>query len=103
MRARDQKKAGHAITVQEAITAYIAYLAAQGQKTDDTARRAAAHIVPKLGGRQVEKLTSAEIQSWLADLANDRAFVRSKRDGSRNFKNDALDDPEVVRRRRSSA
>jgi integrase len=104
VRARDEKEQpGGALTVQEAVTAYIAFLRARGQKTDDTERRAAAHIVPRLGSRQVEKLTSAEIRSWLAELAGGPALVRSKRDGIRKFKIAALDDPEVMRRRRSSA
>ena len=103
LRARDVKEPGFLMTVGEAVTAYIACLAARGQKTDDTNRRAVAHILPHLGDIEVEKLTTAQIRDWLARLASAPAFVRSKRDSARKFKNAPLHDPEVIRRRRSSA
>jgi integrase len=103
LRARDQVAPGSPITVREAVNAYIAFLRARGAPTNDTERRAALHILPQLGDVEVEKLTSLQIRHWLAVHANAPAYVRSKKGGERQVKAAPLGDPEVMRRRRSSA
>jgi integrase len=103
LRARDQVAPGSPTTVREAVAAYLAFLRARGAPTNDTERRAALHILPQLGDVEVEKLTSLQIRHWLAAHANAPAYVRSKKGGERKVKIAPLDDPEVIRRRRSSA
>lgn len=102
IRARDQDKPASPITVRQAMADYIELLKGRGQSTNDTERRAAVHILPKLGEVQVEKLTSAQIRKWLADHATAPALVRSKKNGTRKVKAKP-EDAESIRQRRSSA
>jgi integrase len=90
------------LTVRQAIADYIEFQEQRGKPTDDAERRAVAHILPKLGGKRVEELTSATLRKWLADLAAEPALKRTRRGQPRQFKAPPTDD-EAVRRRRSSA
>ncbi len=101
-RARDQDKPSSPLTVKQAVEAYIAFLDSRGQRINETAGRANAHILPKLGEIEVEKLTSAQIRKWLADLAKAPAMLRSKKD-KRQFRAAPGEDAEAIRRRQSSA
>ena len=90
------------LTVRRAIADYIEFKRAEGRETNDTERRAAAHILPALGDIEVADLTSARIRRWLSDLASSPAFKRTKKGADRKFK-PTPEDEEAVRRRRSSA
>lgn len=90
------------ITVREAVARYVDFLLALGRSTEDTERRAAAHILPKLGDIEVASLTSERIRAWLFALASAPALARTKPGAPQNYKN-ASDDLEAQRRRRSSA
>ncbi|MDB5533221.1 MAG: integrase family protein [Hyphomicrobiales bacterium] len=90
------------LTVRKALANYIDFLEAQGRPTEDTQRRAVAHILPKLGDVELVSLTSDKIRKWLAALASAPAFVRTKKGERQNYK-EATDDAETIRRRRSSA
>ena len=91
------------LTVRRAVANYVDFLKAQGRATEDTERRAVAHILPKLGDIEVAALTSEKIRQWLAALASAPAFVRTKTGERQNHKPAPGGDPEAVRRRRSSA
>lgn len=102
LRARDQDRPSSPLTVREAVDLYIEFLRSRGQNTNDTRRRADVHIIPQLGEKEVEALTSAQIRKWLADHAAAPALVRSKKNGTRKTKQ-APNDDDAIRRRRSSA
>jgi integrase len=92
------------LTVRRAMARYIDFLAAQGKRTLETERRTAALILPSLGDVEVASLTSDRIRKWLTAMAAAPALLRSKRDAKqRNTKAAPGNDPEAVRRRRSSA
>jgi integrase len=62
------------------------------------------HIVPHLGDFQCDRLTTAEIQRWLRELAASPARLRSKKDAKKpNFRELDKTDHEAIRRRRTSA
>ncbi len=90
------------LTVRRALADYIEFKQAEGRDTNDTERRAAAHILPVLGNIEVADLTSTRIRRWLSDLAASPAFKRTKKGADRKFKPTPADE-EAVRRRRSSA
>jgi integrase len=91
------------LTVRRAVVDYVDFLQAAGRQTDHTEQRAVAHILPKLGDVEVASLTSDKIRMWHAALANAPAFVRTKKGERQKFKTPPGNDPEAVRRRRSSA
>ena len=90
------------LTVRRALADYVEFKQSEGRDTNDTERRAAAHILPVLGDIEVADLTSTRIRRWLSDLAASPAFKRTKKGADRKFK-PTPEDEEAVRRRRSSA
>ena len=95
---------GGPYTVRECLDEYVAWLQGHRKSGHDARYRVDTHIAPKLGDIQCDRLTTAEIQKWLRDLANSPALLRSRKDAKkRNVR--ALDkgDADAIRRRRSSA
>ena len=69
------------LTVRRALADYIEFKLAEGtsaRSINDTERRAAAHILPTLGDKEVAELTAATLRRWLANLAASPAMKRSK-------------------------
>jgi integrase len=92
------------LTVRRALANYVDHLTTQGKATDDTERRFAVHVLPKLGDLEVSSLTSGQLNRWKFALATAPALARSKKGAkTRNIKKTADDDPETERRRKSSA
>ena len=90
-------------TVGKAVADYFDWYEGRGGK----ARRATetiakAHILPALGNRDAAKLTTKAIRDWHFDLAATPGRLRSKR-GKPVRHRDPVDDPEVRRRRQSTA
>lgn len=95
---------GGPYAVAQCLDEYVAWLQGHRKTGKDARYRVATHIVPKLGEIQCDRLTTAEIQKWLRDLAGSPARLRSSKDAKkRNVR--ALDkgDADAIRRRRSSA
>src|SRR5262249_52465935 len=91
-------------TVRECLDEYLTWLQGHRKTGSDARYRIDTHIAPKLGDIQCNRLTTAEIQRWLRDLANSPARVRSKKDAKKaNFREPVKGDHEATRRRRSSA
>ena len=91
-------------TVMDCLTEYLTWFEGHRKSGVDTRSRIEAHIAPKLGEIQCARLTTAEIQKWLRDLANSPARVRSKRDAKKpNVRVLDKTDPDAVRARRASA
>src|SRR5262249_7082056 len=70
-------------TVRECVEEYFAWLQAHRKTGYDARHRVYTHIVPYLGEFQCDRLTTAEIQRWLRDLAARPARLRSKKDAKR--------------------
>jgi integrase len=95
---------GGPYTVSQCLDEYVAWLEGHRKTGHDARYRVKTHIAPKLGEIQCDRLTTAEIQKWLRELAASPALLRSRKDAKkRNIR--ALDkaDADAVRRRRSSA
>jgi integrase len=91
-------------TVQECLEEYLTWLQGHRKTGSDAGYRVKTHIASKLGDIQCNRLTTAEIQKWLRDLANSPARLRSKKDAKKpNFRELVKGDGEAIRRRRASA
>jgi integrase len=108
-RARDLfKQNAHAeagvgpYTVAVAIKDYLQNLSHRGKDTYDAEFRANAHIVPKLGTIECNKLTTKKLRDWLSAVALTPVRVRPKK-GKQQHREFNRDDPEAVRKRRVSA
>jgi integrase len=81
----DEARPAGRITVSRAIADYIDYLSASGKLTSTAESAAVTWILPKLGHCEVAALTSQQLRSWVAWMAENGG------------------DEEQIRRRRSSA
>jgi integrase len=91
-------------TVRECLDEYLTWLLGHRKSGGDARYRIEAHIAPRLGDIQCNRLTTAEIQKWLRDLANSPARLRSRKDAKKpNFRELTKGDGEAIRRRRASA
>jgi integrase len=91
-------------TVRECVEEYFAWFQHHRKTAYDARHRVYTHIIPKLGDIQCDRLTPAQIQKWLRDLAASPARLRTKKDAKRaNFRELAKGDGEAIRRRRASA
>jgi integrase len=91
-------------TVRECVEEYLTWLQGHRKTGYDARHRVHTHIVPHLGDFQCDRLTTAEIQRWLRNLAASPARLRSKKDAKKpNFRELDKADHEAVRRRRASA
>ncbi|HWK88139.1 MAG TPA: tyrosine-type recombinase/integrase [Xanthobacteraceae bacterium] len=91
------------LTVKQAMEDYLAFKESEGADTYEAKKRIAVHILPKLGSKKVMDLTSQIIRNWHKGLADAPALIRRKNGGPDRFKKLNLDDPEVARKRKSSA
>lgn len=102
-RALGKRKVTGPLTVIQAMDDYIAFLKSMDKATGDAKGRIDAFILPKLGERLVDELTAQEIRDWHSGIANSAPLVRTKKGDRHNVKKVNLSDPEVKRRRQSSA
>jgi integrase len=94
---------GGPYTVSDALRDYLAAYERKGGKAVDRTRDVVdAHITPALGNMMVAKLTRRRIEAWYDALAAAPRRLRTKR-GDKTKLAKAPDNPEDVRRRRSSA
>jgi integrase len=84
-------------TVRHAMEDYLAHMASTKKTAKATAGRAGSMVLPVLGDIDAAKLSADRIRRWLVALANAPILRRGKRLAVDH------DDPEAVRRRRSSA
>jgi integrase len=91
-------------TVGECLGEYLTWLQGHRKTAGDARYRVDAHIAPKLGEIQCNRLTTAELQKWLRDLASSPARLRTKKDAKRpRYRELDRADQEAIRRRRASA
>jgi hypothetical protein len=95
---------GGPYTVPQCLREYVTWFHSHRKTGYDVHHRVFTHLLPKLGEIQCDRLTTAEIQKWLRDLANAPALLRSRKDAKkRNVRTLDKGDADAIRRRRSSA
>jgi integrase len=98
-----QAKAGIGpYTVAAAMADYAQRLAHEGKDARDSQWRIDAHIIPKLGHIECNKLTAAKIRSWMAAITSTPGRLRPK-DGKPQHRKFDSSNEEDVRRRRNTA
>jgi integrase len=91
-------------TVRACLEDYLTWLQGHRRTGNDARYRINTHITPKLGDIECSRLSTAELQKWLRDLASSPARLRSKKNAKKpNLRPLAKDDPEAVRRRKATA
>ena len=60
------------------------------------------HILPSLGSKDVEKLNRRQIRNWLTQVAELPARLRTRKGEGQKYR-ELSDDPETIRKRRSTA
>jgi integrase len=91
-------------TVAQCLHEYVTWFQGHRKTGYDVHHRVYTHLLPKLGDIQCDRLTTAEIQKWLRDLAASPALLRSPKDAKKcNIRVLDKADSDAIRRRRSSA
>jgi integrase len=100
--ARPRLGAEGPYTVTQAMTDYLRWLAAH-RRSERTARyRAEACILPALGETKIVDLTADQLRTWLQNLAEQPARMRTRKGEEQQYKT-APDNDETRRKRRASA
>jgi integrase len=102
-RALGEKKITGPLTVRAAMADYVAFLKSRDKDTSTAEGRISAFVLPTLGERLVDELTAQEIRDWHKGIADSAPLIRSKKGQPHQLKKVDLNDPEVQRRRKSSA
>lgn len=85
-------------TVADAIATYLTWYEGHRKRAAEARQKAEVHILPKLGTRRLDELTTAELRRWHLGLAEQPI----RRRGKTRVKVDKTD-AEAVRRRKSTA
>jgi integrase len=100
-RGRPAAKAGP-YTVRNAIEDYLTWLETERKSGHDARKRAEALILPALGDRKCEALTTADINQWRNSLASKPPRARSSKGKQQRYRKFDNSDPEAVRRRQNT-
>jgi integrase len=93
-------------TVAIAIDEYITSLEQEGRSdrtVRDTRKAMDLHVVPKLGEIRLDRLTTAQIKSWLSAMAKTAPRVRTKAGKKQRHRTVDMKDDEVRRKRQAAA
>ena len=85
-------------TLQKAITDYVASLAGRGRGQKEAELKLAANIPPELANKELSKITAEDLSAWLRGM-----ITRPQRDRTGALREMDMDDPEIVRKRKSTA
>ena len=100
-RGRPTAKAGP-YTVRHAVEDYLTWLEAERKSGPDARRRAEALIIPELGDRKCEALTTDDLNKWRNNLASKPPRARTGKDQQQRYRKFDDSDPEAVRRRKNT-
>jgi integrase len=89
-------------TVRDAMSDYLDWYEKHRKAADRAKYAANAFILPHLGDIAAKRLTKKRIETWLHDLAETPARLRTRPDRPQKYR-DSSDDPEASRRRQSTA
>lgn len=97
-------EAGHAgpYKIKDAAQDYMAWFRSHRKSVRATDYAINAHVLPSLGSLEVSKLSPAKLRKWHQEVAETPARLRS-RPGQPQKHREANDDPEIARKRRSTA
>ena len=87
--------------IAQAFEDYLSWFRVHRKSITDTEQRIRALILPTLGNIEVDKITAQQIRNWHSSIAAVGARLRTARGHAPRF--GALDTPDAVRRRRSTA
>jgi len=90
-------------TVNRATTDYMKWFRDNRKSANETQRSIDAFILPPLGKVEARALTTAQIRSWLSELANSPPRIRSIKGGKPKFREFDAKDAEARRKRQSTA
>jgi integrase len=100
-RGRPTAKVGP-YTVRNAVEDYLAWLVAERKSGHDARRRADALIIPALGDRKCEALTTDDINQWRNNLVSKPPRARTGKDQQQRYRKFDDSDPEALRRRKNT-
>jgi integrase len=100
-RGRPTAKAGP-YTVRQCLEDYLLWLSTERKSGDDARRRAEALILPALGDRKCEALTTDDINTWRNNLAAQPPRARTSKNAKQQHRKFDSSDPEAVRQRRAT-
>jgi integrase len=89
-------------TVADAVREHLAWMAEHRKTEHDARTRAEAHILPALGEIDADKLTAKDVSKWQTAMAKALPRVRTAKDAKPQHRAVDFDDPESVRKRRST-
>jgi integrase len=89
-------------TVKDALVDYLQWLSTHRRSERDAGYRAEAFILPVLGDIKVADLTAERLRSWLKNLAEKPARIRTRAGEKQQYKAPPRDD-ETRRKRKASA
>jgi integrase len=87
------------MTVAEAMADYLRYLEGNAKSPETARNRATVHILPTLGNRRVDQLTTTELRDWRDGLAAAPRLWKGKALAAPH----GIDADEIERRRKSNA
>jgi integrase len=90
------------LTVREAIEDYLVFLEHHRKSARNTDYRARASIYPTLGDSEVAVLTTKQLRNWFTALGMEPRRQRTAKGEAQKYY-EISDDPEAIRRRRTSA
>ena len=93
-------------TVGDAMRDYLAHLGNDGRNpknVTDARRKVEAHIIPKLGGVRLDKLTAPQVQAWHHGLAKQPPRLRVRNGGKQRHRVVDMADAETRRSRQATA
>jgi integrase len=85
-------------TLRKAITDYVASLAGRGRGQKEAELKLAANVPPELANRELAKITAEDLSAWMRGM-----IARPQRDRTGALRDIDMDDPEIVRKRKSTA
>jgi integrase len=100
-RGRPTAKAGP-YTVRQCLDEYLTWLSTERKSGPDARRRAETLILPSLGDRKCEALTTDDINAWRNTLAAQPPRARTRKDAKQQYRKFDDADDEAVRRRRAT-
>lgn len=90
-------------TVAQAVEDYLAWFRPRRRSVEMTTTTVNAFILPEFGKTELSRLTTNQIRKWHEQLASDLPRSRGASGSKPGRRSVDLSDPEVVRRRRSTA
>ena len=89
-------------TVKDAVKLYLEYL--EGRPSyQDTRKQLEAFVLPVFGDKRVDELEADDIRQWHRSIAKTHARARTKRGAEQAYRMGDLAEPEVARKRQTSA